>query len=289
MWAVARAIATKKGIAESELLMKVSPPTLRKVSNDDAAADASDPVTAHCRVAVRTLKDLGMITEGDARVLWTGTPPTRYAEFCQQLRNAVFGAENLSSVRDIRNSKGSRDLLRGLVWFLSKDPTSSPWSWPEVFQDPTAGTDDNSRVFVNENRWNGFRYWAPALGLGEVESVFRESSGALTPNATRAIRDTVFDLYSKDYEVPVTRFLSDLRDRLPVLPGGSIAAGLDWPPPEEFLDPATSYALEAGSLRGWLLLESRADANDTVLLSDLSGTGNHRSVTHVVVKGLIDV
>ncbi len=225
----------------------------------------------------------------DDRLIWSGPIPSQYSDFCQQLRNAVFSAENLKSVEVRTDTGGSKDLLRALAWFLTKDPTGHSWSWQEVFQDPSAGTDDDTRVFVNSTRWNGFIYWVEALGLGEVEAVFGENSAALTPNPTRAIRETIFDMYGKEHEIPVARLLDDLRERLPVLAGGVVSNALDWPAPVEFLDPATSYALEAGQFRGWLRLHSRADAKDTVLLADLERTGKHRAVSHVVVEALEDV
>ncbi len=289
MWALTRAITANGRCTEAELLRQVSPLSLQKAAKDQAPTDESAVTTPHCLVALRTLRELGMVKDADGRLTWNGATPNRYSEFSQQLRNAVFASENFLGVADRRNAKGSRDLLRGLSWFLTKDPSGRPWTWREVFQDSNAGIDDDTRVFVNEIRWNGFRYWVEALGLGEPEAVFSDRPGALTPDPTRAVRDTILAIYRKGNEIPVTRLLDDLRERLPVLPGGVIAQALDWSPSGDFLDPATSYALEAGALRGWLKLESRADADRSVLLADLTRTGRHRSVTHVIVKDLIDV
>ncbi|GAB3316335.1 hypothetical protein GCM10027451_33000 [Geodermatophilus aquaeductus] len=289
MWALTRAITANGRCTEEELLRQVSPVSLQRAAKDQVPTDESAATTPHCLVALRALRDLGMVRDAEGRLAWIGATPNRYSEFSQQLRNAIFASENFTDVADRRNAKGSRDLLRGLTWFLTKDPTGRPWTWREVFQDPNAGTDDNTRVFVNEIRWNGFRYWVEALGLGESEAVFSDRPGALTPAPTRAVRDTILGIYRKGNEVPVNQLLDDLRERLPVLPGGAIAQALNWSTSDDFLDPATSYALEAGALRGWLRLETRADADRSVLLADLSRTGRHRSVTHVIVKDLIDV
>jgi hypothetical protein len=289
MWTLARLFVAGKSLPAEELLAMACPPALRKAANGQRLPDESAPASNQSVAALRALQDLGMVRASDGRLTWSGPVPCRYSDFCHQLRNAVFSAEYLKGVEVRTDAGGSKDLLRALAWFLTKDPTGRPWSWQEVFQDPSAGSDDETRVFVNSTRWNGFIYWVDALGLGEVDVVFADNSAALTPDPTRAIRDTIFDLYGKGHEIPVPRLLDDLRERLPVLAGGPVSQALHWPAPAEFLDPATSYALEAGDLRGWLRLESRADAQDPVLLADLNGTGKHRTVSHVVVEVLEDV
>jgi hypothetical protein len=288
MWTLARQFVSGKAPESEELLRRACPPAMRKVDSGHQVADDSAPASTQSIAALRALQDLEMAEASADRLVWRGPVPSSYPDFCQQLRNAIFSAENLKGVEVLSDTGGSKDLLRALAWFLTKDPTGRPWSWQDVFQDPTAGTTDDTRVFVNSTRWNAFGYWVAALGLGEADVVVGDGA-ALTSDPTRAIRQTIFELYRKDNEIPVTSLLDDLRERLPVLPGGTVSRSLDWPAPIPFVDPATSYALEAGAYRGWLRLESRADAQDTVLLADLERNGKHRVVSHVLVEALLDV
>jgi hypothetical protein len=286
MWTVARNLLLIRGLSRADLLMRASPPSLRKAEAGTVGSQ-SDPPADHVLAAFRALHELGLVADqGGDRWAWSGQQPSSFADFSAQLRDAVLAGENHSDVEDAKNGAGSRDLLRALAWFLSKNPAGQPWSFREAYQDSAAGTDDDSRVFVNATRWNGFRYWSIALGLAEVDAL---SGQGLVSDPTRAVRAVALHCYKVGDAIPVHQFLADLRERLPVLSGGPVATALGIVAPREVLDPATSYSLESGALREWLRLESRADAPDKVLLADLDRRGTRRTVSHVTMTGLIDV
>jgi hypothetical protein len=158
-----------------------------------------------------------------------------------------------------------------------------------VYQDPTAGTDNDTRIFTSAVRWNGFRYWAEALGFAEVAILPSDPPDALTCDVTRAVRDIVLGTYGAGEELPVRTLLAELRAQLPVLPGGAVSRALGHAVAGEVVDSAVSYALEAGHVRGWLRIESRADAAEAIRLADLDALGNGRTVSHIIVQEFVDV
>jgi hypothetical protein len=289
MWATARLFTSEASMSESAVLERISPMALRKSTEGPTVPDVA--ATGHAVVALRALQELQLVGSDEQGLLsWRpGQPPRDYGTFCRQLRESVLTPENSEGVDDLKDARGARDLLRGLAWFLSKDPVAGSWSWPQVFQDPSAGTDDETRVFVNATRWNGFQYWAKALGLAEVAILASEASGALTCDVTRAVRDVVLTTYRKDEEVTVGSLLNELRDQLPVLPGGVMSRQLGHAVPGEILDRVTSYALAAGEERGWLRLQSKADSQDAIQLADLDKPGVNRTISHVTVQECMDV
>jgi hypothetical protein len=290
MWTIARLFTSEAQMSESAVLERTSPMALRKTAEGSTVPDGL-AATSHSVVALRALQELQLVGSDKQGLLsWCPSqPPRDYSTFCKQLREAVLAPENSEGVADLKDARGARDLLRGLAWFLSKDPIAESWSWPRVFQDTSAGTDDDTRIFVNATRWNGFQYWAKALGLAEVAILASEASGALTCDVTRAVRDVILTTYRKDEEVTAGSLLNELRDQLPVLAGGAISRLLGHAVPGQILDRVTSYALAAGEERGWLRLESKADSQDAIQLADLDKPGVYRTISHVIVQECMDV
>jgi hypothetical protein len=291
MWVTARLFMSRKQMSETQILQRSSPLALRKPSEGSALPDTSSAATSNAVVALKALHELDLVeTDDRGQFKWSlKHQPKDYATFCRQLRGAVLSSENFDGVADLKDARGARDLLRGLAWFLSKDPVAESWSWHQVYQDSSAGTDDETRIFQNATRWNGFRYWSEALGLAEVATLSSVASGALTCDVTRAVRDVVLTKFRKDEEVPTGTLLTELREQLPILPGGALSRALGHAVPGRILDRATSYALEAGQVRGWLRLVSRADSADAIQLADLDKPGVHRTISHVVVQERMDV
>lgn len=289
MWTAARLFARQKPLSDDEALLLISPPAFRKASDPSVLADATAPATNPAIAAVKALKELNMLTAADGKWSWSGAVPNDYPAFCQELRKSVLADDQQDGVADPQDQRGSRDLLRGLAWFLTKDPVSEVWTLREAFLDPTAGTDDATRIFVNDTRWNGFRYWAESLGVATASVITRDSgSPGLVCNATVAVGETLKIAFSAGANVPARQVVNALRERIPVLPGGQISAALGHVVSTAFLDRATSYALLACEDRGWIDLSSRADARDVVQFADLDGQG-HRNVTHVSIRRMDDV
>lgn len=280
MWVTFEAIAELGPLDEPSLYALTSPISIR------ATSDTEDPPpTNAAREAFRALRDHGLVKIDDHGSISAAVTvkPRSYPTFCAVLRHHLV---TIASNQPPLDESGANDLLRGLVWLLSTDPLGEAWNEPKAAQQriPNGPTP----VFINPTRWNGFRFWAEALGLAEDSAASNEGA-ALVANPTRAVRDFVAATFDPGEVVPASSFLDQLRVAVPVLPGGTISRASGYDRDQDELDRATSYALESGHLRGWLTLETHADAPDAVLLASLDRPGAIRRVSHVAVHEVADV
>ncbi len=282
MWITFRAIAEQGPLAESDMFALTSPPAIRGPVGDDAS-----PPTQAARESYRALRDHGMVeTDERGRVAIAGAAatPKSYVAFCTALRGVLLSRPVTEPPLD---ESGANDFLRGLVWLLTTDPVGEPWSEGRTEQErvPVGPT----LVFVNSTRWNGFRYWAEALGFAEVAVTGPSVGGALMPNPTRALRDFIVATYAPGDDIPISQLLDDFRGAVPVVPGGQLSRSLGYEQDPREVDRATTYALESGRARGWLTLDRRADAADTMLLAGLDQAGSVRVISDVVIGEVVDV
>lgn len=291
MWAAARVFAGSNGLTEVVAFRRLSPFGLREAAKGGDASGAEAPPTNGALQAVRALEELGLLMEvvrpGDAPLLrWTGSVPQSYDDFCDQLRDAVMARGHTEELSETRTPGGARDLLRGLAWILTKDPTADAFSAASVQRDRDASGNDDSRVFINPTRWNGFRYWAEALGFAAPVLVPSDSQGALAGDASRAVGRTLRRSFQAGKDVPAITVVDELRERLPVLPGGSVSVTVGFPPPaDKHVDAATSFALLALEQSAQVELRTLSDATGTVQLARLDPSESGRLVTHLVVRG----
>ncbi|MCH6470685.1 protein DpdG [Sinomonas terrae] len=281
MWLTFRVIAEFGPIPESEMFALISPPAIRV---RDGASEP--PPTSAASEAYRVLRELG-ITETDeqGRLRLATAGPSSYADFCSLLRNVVLSRPISEPPLD---ESGANDLLRGLAWLLTTDPMGEPWSQSRSEQEqvPAGGTP----VFRNSSvLWTGFRYWAEAMGFAEIAATGTGPGSHLLPNPTRALRDFVVSTYRPGDDIPISRLVSDFRLAAPVVPGGAVSRALGYEHDADEIDRATTYALESGRARGWLTLERRADAADTMRLAGLDHRGTVRVISDVVVGEVEDV
>lgn len=281
MWITFRAIAELGPLTEAELFALTSPPAIRPVTGSDG------PPTSAAREAYRALRDHGMVeTDERERVALTAATvkPASYAAFCAALRSRLLSRPVAEPPLD---ESGANDLLRGLSWLLTTDPMSESWNEPAAAQERVPA--GSTLVFVNRTRWNGFRFWAEALGFAEEPTAGVSEGASLMANPTRALRDFVTSTYASGDDLPLSRLLDDFRAAAPVVPGGAVSRSLGYARDPREVDLATTYALESGHARGWLTLDPRADAADTVLLARLDKPGSVRAVSDVVIGKVIDV
>ncbi len=283
MWLTFRAIAEFGPLTEADLFELTSPAAIRP------ATDENDPrPTPPARQAFRALRDHGMV-EIDERerifVLPANSKIPDYTAFCSALRHLLLSRSEAEPPLD---ELGAHDLLRGLTWLLTTDPIAQSWNESRAAQERVPA--GQTPVFFNPTRWNGFRFWAEALGFAE-KSIFGEAEGgaSLVANPTRALRDFVTSHYTPGDDLPVSRLLDDFRTAVPVAPGGLVSRALGYGGDPRAVDRATTYAMESGRARGWLTLERRADAADTVLLAGLDKPGSVRAFSHVVIGEVVDV
>jgi hypothetical protein len=282
MWITFRTLAELGPLTQAELFALTSPPAIRPVTGSDGPAP-----TSAAREAYRALRDHGMVeTDEHGRVTLTAATvkPANYAAFCAAMRSRLLSQPVAEPPLD---ESGANDLLRGLSWLLMTDPISQSWNEPRAAQECVpAGP---ALVFVNRTRWNGFRFWAEALGFAEEPTVDVSEGASLVANPTRALRDFVTSTYAPGDDLPLSRLLDDFRAAVPVVPGGAVSRSLGYARDPREVDLATTYALESGRVRGWLTLERRADAADTVLLTGLDKPRSVRAVSDVIIGEVIDV
>lgn len=281
MWITFRAIAELGPLPETDLFALISPLAIRAPTGDE------DPLPTHAaREAYRALRDHGMVEADEGgRVAAVSGKITSYATFCAALRRLLLSGPVTGPPLD---EAGANDLLRALTWLLTTDPISDTWNESRAAQERVPA--GQTLVFVNSIRWNGFRFWAEALGFAQEPVAGSAEGGAsLVANPTRALRDFVTSTYTPGHVLPASQLLDAFRAAVPVVPGGAVSRALGYARDPREVDRATTYALESGRARGWLSLEGRADAADTVLLAGLDKPGSVRAVSHVVVGEVVDV
>jgi hypothetical protein len=277
MWLAFHAIAEFGPLPEEDLHALLRPPGIRAPDEQKSGGPSA------ARVAVRHLRDLGLVEGGDGlTVAASAGKPDSFVVFCTVLRAAVLSTATADAPLD---EAGANDVLRALAWLLAGDPVGEPWTEGRAAQEAAPV---GVAVFVNPTRFNAFRFWCESLGLAERAVLPRGLRTALLPNPTRALRDFLVTTYAPGADVPASRLLDELRSAVPVLPGGATSRALGYPSGPREVDRATTYALECGQARGWLSLTRRADATDTVLLPSLEG-GSPRTISNVVVEAVSDV
>lgn len=281
MWLTLRTVTDLGPLSQPDLFALISPAAIRPATDDRDG-------TAPARAAVRTLRDLNLIAldqqDRFTAATASGPEPDTYAAFCALLRATLLASPLDDPPLD---ETGPNDLLRALTWLLTTNPVESPWRETRAAQQrvPSGPT----LVFVNSTRWNGFRYWAEALGFAEPAIFGAETGATLVANPTRAVRDVVCATYRPGDDIPISRLMHDLRTAIPVLPGGVVSRALGFDHDTRQVDYATGYALDSGQVRGWLSLQRRADAADTMQFAASDEGGQPRVVSHVVIGQVEDV
>lgn len=289
MWAAAQVFASSNGLTESAALQRLSPLGLREAPSGREAPDGELAATNGALQAVRALQELELLTEvsrpsGSPVLRWAGGVPRSYGDFCDQMRDAVMARGHTEDLGETRAPGGARDLLRGLAWILTKDPMVDSFSAASVQLDRDASADDD-RVFINPTRWNGFRYWAEALGFAAPVLVSSDAQNAIAGDASRAVAATLRRSFQVGKEVSAKTVISELQERLPVLPGGSVSVAVGFPlPADNQVDATTSFALLALEQSRNIELRTLSDAAGTVQLAALDPSEQARLVTHLVVR-----
>lgn len=263
MWATIRLLAMKqRPIAMHEAKALLSPPTL-----PSTAEDMFDQ-------AVSTLQTLGLVDTDGEKISRAGAVAdldgTDYSAFIYALRNAVLHRDFNTDLGSNGNQDGPRDLVRALCWFLNQDPLQTSLNWDNVQQlQVDALKREVGPAIINGNRWTRFNFWATALGFATTALPSQGTANHIVADCTYAVKQTVLSLWRPGSVVGAVDFLAQLREAMPVLPGGaySIDVGLE-SPGETTAGPAISFALLRGVDEDWLSLERKADANHFLSVSD---------------------
>ncbi|MCG8917385.1 hypothetical protein L6E12_16490 [Actinokineospora sp. PR83] len=221
---------------------------------------------------VDTLVELGLAQRSGTDISLAVKSNTDTDSIVDNLRSAVLASENNTGLGENSAQTGPRDLVRALCWYLTLDPVNDVLGWSDVQQrQPGSIKSGLGDPIVNDTRWNPFCSWSSALGFCTPALMARDGSTAarLMSDCTTAVRRTVRILWRAGDSVEPLSALGELREALPVLPGGrySTEIGIESPGPN-YAGPSLSFALLRGHDEKWLRLEQDDDARHLLHLHD---------------------
>lgn len=279
MWAVVRFLAAeKRPVAVERAKNLLTPPGL--VGDDHKMFEWAVDTLKRLRLAEETPEGYLRLT-GPAAHLGVAD----YGAFTGVLRDAVLAPELNSGLGDDDSQVGARDLTRALCWFLSLDPTGESvglGNYPRLqlnVLSPVVG-----KAIENNNRWNYFKVWAPALGLGAAALPVSGDASHLVPDCTQAVKQVAQASWGVAETVSAVEVLDRLRAALPVLPGGaySTAVGVT-SPGDTVAGPALSFALLRGADEGWWSLKRDADAMRFLSIHDPDRPSSPHSFSSITI------
>lgn len=266
MWLVYRAVMERPG-ASPELLFELLVPEAMRVGVPGEGS--------HVKVALSRLQSLDLVQLQQGGLHATKVRDS--ASFLRQLRHRVVQPADAFGP----GFDGADDLRKGLIWLMRESPTKA--------LDYESDVAPRTSVFVNGTRWNTFRTWCDALGLGQAAlSVMsaNKAAGKIVPNPTRAVIDAIQhpfgDAPTRRTQLPINVFVDFLRQELPILPGHSSAnfEGLDANQGNALH--VIGLALTAGEELGILKLEYQSDPSSVMALPDAQH-GETRYVSAVTI------
>lgn len=190
------------------------------------------------------------------------------------------------------NSRGVRDLLFALTWFLAQDAFGAPLGWDRhkryesfrTLQQSQLGAVTKRHPVQNDTRFGSFERWALHLGFARSDELGHR---ALRPAPIPAVYDVVRSMEARQYEI--ADFCSVLSESLPCLWPGYLreqlveVIGSD-PDPDVAaggIDSSLTMALVTLEAEGRLRMEKLSDASGRGILGPRSQ--QPRTVTHVEV------
>lgn len=202
MFLVCKALTTRTAIDERTLKALMQPTTLQLRQDGANTFDA----------ALRALVSLGIVTRSDHEIrlpepVATRTTDTFYSHLLTAVMTPSEGPES-----------PAQDLQRMLAWWAAQDPYGEPFDWSRAeLQLSRQYLDPSRRPVTNSNPYRSFARWAVSLGFAEFMP-----NNTIIPDGTRALR-TVLPQLGSARQQALGAFLTDLRQLLPVVDGGSLA------------------------------------------------------------------
>jgi hypothetical protein len=241
------------------------------------------------RKALATAEELGLVQLTDDAIVLSeelhAVDGEDIESFYDHLRRRVLARVGDATVlaTDPTQTQG-KDLLRSLCWFLTLDSQLTPVTSNTFgIEQHKVLAEDIGNPLKNKERWNGFTFWAPAMGFADAPLLQSSGGRALVPDCTRAVRRTVRHQWPPGTRLGAREFIAGLLAALPVLPGGqfSLALGLNGDPHD--VAASLSFALQRGREEGWLTLSEPADATGSVQFSDPRAVNGIGRFTHVEI------
>jgi hypothetical protein len=278
LWALVRLLtSTAQPLTAESARVLLQPPTLLSDGKQDKTFER----------ALTTLRQLGFVISSgeDALILnesAQGITVDDFDGFRRALREAVLDSDQNVDLAE-QPTAGPKDLTSVLAAFLTRDPLEPAVTWQDIKSISIAVFDpDATDPTPNDTRWNRFGHWAPALGLAAPPLVPTKGKSPLVPDCTLAVRQVVASLWRKGEVVGAVEFLQAVRDKIPVLPGGTYSKALRLPDPgATTADPALSFAMLRCEYDELLRLQRNADARSFITVADRDQP--NRRVTDVVM------
>ncbi|WP_344457571.1 protein DpdG [Actinocorallia aurantiaca] len=278
MWATVRLLASSR--------RPISVERAQRLLSPKALGDTSP---AMVDLAIKTLEDLRMLQRSDDSISLSGHAASLdgsdWSAFCSALRKAVFEPYQNEALADGGKATGSADLVRGLCWFLSLDPTAVAVG-PSDFEDlqKEALIPEARPAIANKERWSNFGPWASTLGFAATALPTMGGASSYVADCTVAVRQTILETWRPDEHVNTMVLLSTLREKIPVLPGGSYSRSLGVKDPGDTqAGRSLSFALLRGQEEGWLKFEREADAHYLLHIYDPERPATPHSFSTVIV------
>ncbi|GAA4243212.1 protein DpdG [Dactylosporangium darangshiense] len=280
LWALVRHLAgqprKRQRLAEAEAVL--SPSGLLAEVDKQRTFDRAVGTAEEFGLVERTEETLALSAEAQA------VDGEDLDAFYDLLRHRVItrvGAETLAN--DPSQTQG-KDLLRSLCWFLTLDSQLTRVT-ARTFgnEQHNVLAEDLGNPLRNMARWNGFTYWAPALGFADEPLLPYTGARALVPDCSRSVRREVRRQWRPGTELSARDFIDGLLEALPVLPGGQFSRALALNPGPLDVSASLSFALQRGREEKWLKLRAPSDAAGGVQFSDPSAAGGVGRFTHVEI------
>lgn len=208
--------------------------------------------------------------------------PERLPSICRRL---LFSEGNNQNFWDKKGTRAA-DFTRALAFVLTQDIYANEFDKHEQVEELERFqvTDEDRRIFQNNTRWNGLRFWGDYLGFFWVDQ-------RRWPDPTAAVREELEEIFGNQNELSASEFIARLGERLPVLDGGRYRLKIEetleaseWQRParQDLLSTSLSRALWRLSQPGGpIRLDARADAGDGRTLQRAGGR-DWQTFTHVL-------
>ena len=281
-------------IAILRCLIHTGPLAEKKVIDLCAPPSAISSPDRFAKKTLNTWVELGLLVEEDAKIAIAPEYSKRLSK--KSLSNsAIAGVLRELTLKPTNNERfweaednRSADFTRAVSWMLAQDIYAfQPTSHTVAGKLESLQLSD-AVVFTNDTRWSGFKSWANFLGFGALGHF---PSHVFVTDPTRAIHDASEDLFGAEDRLPISQFLRELAEKLPVLDGGEYRMRMEdkidkkaWRrPKEKQISQSLSRALLRLRDSNQLRLEDNADAERF----DLLGREFRliQTVSHIVWKG----
>lgn len=272
MWLVYRVVKAKSDLGRDDVLDLVTPRSMRS---------AAPMQGAHAQRALAALQEFGMVHETKG-CLNTADEVTNARSFLRVLRRRLVLPP--SSIG--KDFVGAPDLRSALVWLMRQPPMTALHYAVNVQTNMPEG------LFINDTRWNGFRWWSQALGFGQeaikILDPTHDSKAKIFPDPSVAVIDALQhpfgDRLPRGEQIPVATVLAFLRSEIPVLPGDSSATYDGFQEDGQPANAALGLALSTAEQHQLLTMGYQSDPSGVLALPDAQNFRINRYVSHVTIK-----